>query len=397
MNILYITPKIPYPLSDGGKLRAFNQIKHLSIKHKVTSLSCITDKKQLKGIEELKKYCTVETILQPVWKSWMHSLFCLWLSRRPLRVAYFKSKHMRKKAKALTKLADAVIIQELRMAQYTYRRDKTILEIVDTPSLQTRREIEHATGMWKHILRIELPRLARYEKRLAAKFKHIFVASKDDQEALGAGRIMKNGTDVSVPRRIDPGQNNIMFLGNFDYAPNVDAVKWFVAEIFPEIQKQFNDVNFFVVGRNPEQLQELKSFNIDVTGYVDNPGEYFKQSAVFVAPMRLGSGIQNKVLEALNNGVPVVATSIVNKGIEAKEGSEILTADTAPEFAQKVIYLLKNKMTRVAMSKSGKALVSSEYSWDKVNSILDSELSKIARAFPEVNPGERKEKVLLKK
>jgi len=371
MRILYISHKLPYPLSDGGKLRVFNHIKHLSKKHEIISLSFIKNKNELKEIDKLKKFCRVETVLLPRWKSLINSFFGLF-SDEPLRVHYLKDRRFKEKAKRLSKEADLIIIQAMRMSQYGFYPEKSILDIVDTPSLQIKRALKYDNFIWKLIWSIELPRILNYEKSICKKFKKILVSSEADKMALGCGSVLKNGTEIENIKRNDPEGNNIMFLGNMGYKPNADAVKYFVNDIFPLVKRKIKDAKFYIVGKNPAKVRRYASKDIIVTGFVNDPSEYFLRCKVFAAPLRLGSGIQNKVLEALSYKVPIITTSIVNEGVEAKEGKEIIVADNAREFAEKIINLIQNKELRERLSNNGKKVIVKNYLWSKICKRLDN-------------------------
>lgn len=378
MRILYISPKMPYPLSDGGRLRSFNHIKFLSKKHKIISLSFIQSEKELNGIEELEKYCDVKTVLLPKHKSLINSFLGIF-SKNPLRVCYEKSRKFSKKAKQLSKKSDLVIIQAPRMAEYAFDKEKTIIDVVDVPSLQIRRAIKQESFIWKIIWLFELPRMSRYEKKIRKKFQKIIVASKDDLSVLGKGIVLKNGTDINNKVLKFEKENNIMFLGNMNYKPNIDAVSFFVEKIFPLIKKEVSDAKFYVVGKNESKVKKYQNEDVIITGFVEDLGSYFSKCKVFTAPMRLGSGIQNKVLEALNYEVPVVTTPIVNKGVEAENKKEILIADNADQIAKEIIILLKDKKMRDKISSAGKKFLKKNYSW----SIINKKLSKIIKDFKE--------------
>jgi glycosyltransferase involved in cell wall biosynthesis len=334
------------------------------------SLSFIENKKELKNIGVLKKYCAVKTVLLPKWQSLLNSFLGVF-SRKPLRVWYLRNQKFREEAKRLTKDADLVIIQALRMSQYGFNTKKTIVDIVDTPSLQINRALKHENFLWKLIWQIELPRIKRFEKNICKKFKNILVASEDDKDAMGRGIVLKNGTEITKIKRKHHSNNNIMFLGNMEYPPNIDAVRYFIDKIFPLIKKEIKDVKFYIVGKNPAKIKKCVCKDIILTGFVKDLNKYFLKCKVFAAPLRLGSGIQNKVLEALNYEIPVVTTSIVNKGVEAKNNEEIMVADRPEDFANKVIVLLKNKKQRKKLSANGKKFLKKNYSWDKINRQLD--------------------------
>ncbi len=370
MKILYISPKIPFPLTDGGKLRVFNHIDHLSKENDIISLSFIEDKDELKKIDELKKVCSVETVTLPKYISLIRSFLGLF-SRKPLRASYFKDSQFRKKAKKLSKDADLIIIQSLRMSQYAFYPKKTIIDIVDTPSLQIKRALRNEPLLWKLIWKIELPRIIDFEKRVSKKFRKIVFASKADEKAMCHGHVLKNSTSIDRIKRKEPEENSIMFLGNMEYPPNIDAVGYFVKKIFPLIKKEIKDAKFYIVGKNPEKIKKYEDKNIIITGFVPDLKEYFSRCKVFAAPLRTGSGIQNKVLEALNHEIPVITTSIVNAGVEAKDKKEILVADNPKEFAEKSIRLLKDSRLRKKLSLNGKRFLKNNYSEEKIDKELD--------------------------
>jgi len=213
MKILYISPKIPYPLYDGGKLRAFNQIKHLSKTFEIKSLSFIDSTIELEKIDELKKYCSVETIKWSKYRALLNCFFGMFI-KKPLRVSLFKNKKFRKKAFKLTKESDFVIIQTLRMTQYCFKPDKTIVDIVDTPSLLTKRTLKQTSLISRIFWTLELSNIKRFEKWLCRIVNTILVSSKDDLKALGKGILLKHGTPIKNFERIDPPGNNLMILGN---------------------------------------------------------------------------------------------------------------------------------------------------------------------------------------
>ena len=376
MKILYISHKVPYPLSDGGKLRVFNHIKHLSKKHEITSMSFVTDGGGLGGLGELKKYCAVKTVNLPKYKSLINTFFGLF-SRLPLRVWYLKDKKFGLKAKELTKEADLVIIQALRMSQYAFSPEKTIIDIVDTPSLQIKRALKYEKPIWKLIWGVECPRILRYEKKVCRKFGNIIVASRDDKKGLGYGVVIKNGAKIDAVNRKESKKNNIMFLGNMEYKPNIDAAEFFIERIFPLIKKNVKNSKFYIVGKNANKIKKYSNRDVIVTGFVKDLGKIFSKCQVFAAPLRLGSGIQNKVLEALNYQIPIVTTSIVNKGVEAKNGEEIIVANNPKDFADMVVMLLKNKKLREKISLNGKKFLKNNYSWKKANQKLDKVIEKI--------------------
>jgi glycosyltransferase involved in cell wall biosynthesis len=158
-----------------------------------------------------------------------------------------------------------------------------------------------------------------------------------------------------------------------NYFPNYDAALYFYHKIFPYIKQKCPDITFYVVGNHPlPKLKRLESNrDIVVTGHVPETRPYFAQSAVFVSPLRGGSGIQVKNLEAMAMGVPVVTTSVGAAGIEAKVGHDLIVADEPKEFASKVIQLLDDLELRQQIGQNGRRLVEEKYNWPDVVGRLD--------------------------
>jgi|GEM_PF-1919531 len=139
-------------------------------------------------------------------------------------------------------------------------------------------------------------------------------------------------------------RRSIIFVGGFGHSPNVDAILWFVGEIFPYILLQVPDIQFFIVGSDPPQsIRDLASYNIIVTGYVKDLTPYFEKARVFVAPLRYGAGIKGKIITSMYYGVPCVTTTIGSEGMGISDGEDVLIADDPKEFAEKVIKLYTTK------------------------------------------------------
>jgi len=378
MNILYISPKIPYPLSDGGKLRVFNQIKGFSKRHKIVSLSFIQSKKELNDVGALRKYCKIKTVVLKTYQNYINSFFGLF-SRKPLRVWYLKSRKMRKMVGKIIKenKINVIIIQAIRMAQYLPKnfKCKKILDAVDTPSLQIDRAIRYERNfIWKMLYKIELSRLRRYEQSIIKKFDKIIVISNVDKIVLSEKAIvLGNGINqkIKAPKKIK-NSKNLIFVGNMEYPPNVGAVLWFAKKIFLKINKKFPGIKFYVVGKNPpKKIKRLVSKNIIVTGFVKSLDSYFAKCSIAVAPLRTGSGLQNKVLEYMLYKTPVVATSVANEGIRAKSDMEILIANNADEFLEKISLLVGDKRLRDKIVLNALKFVKKKFDWDKLNEKLE--------------------------
>jgi glycosyltransferase involved in cell wall biosynthesis len=160
----------------------------------------------------------------------------------------------------------------------------------------------------------------------------------------------------------------MLFTGVMNYKPNEDAVEWFVSAIWPGILAQWPDAEFIIVGMTPSQkVQQLgKKQGVTVTGFVEDIVPYYQKAHVFVAPFRLARGLQNKILQSLACGLPVVTTELGLEGINAEVGQDLLVADRAPTFLAEVKRLLTDESLYARLSRNGPQLVQRDHSWQSI-------------------------------
>jgi len=175
-----------------------------------------------------------------------------------------------------------------------------------------------------------------------------------------------------VPRR--PDAKNILSVGSMFYPPNVDGTLWFVEAVYPRIKLGLPDAHLCLVGNRPApDIRRLaqKDPGIEVTGYVPDLQPYLERSAVLIAPLRFGSGMRVKILDALTWGMPIVSTSLGCQGIAATSGENILIADEADDFADKVVQVIRNRELADHLATNGRRLIEEQYDWQTVYQKLD--------------------------
>lgn len=198
-------------------------------------------------------------------------------------------------------------------------------------------------------------------------------------------RVIPNGVALSrfIHLRREPRPNHIMFLGNYEYAPNLDAALWLATEILPRVRAQIPEAHLQLVGNAPPpELTALTSAHIEVTGRVPDVRPYYANAAVFVCPLRFGAGIKNKVLEALAMGCPVVATPLSIEGIRVSDGESVLLAQLADDLAAQVVRLLTDNTIAGQLGKAGRRVVAQSYSWQSVAARYQQLYTEVARAAP---------------
>ena len=366
MNILFLTSRFPFPPIGADKLRVFKLLEILSKKHSVTLLS-FTDRK-FKDSEknEYKKYFSrIEIIHLPLYVSYLKCLAGLF-GKLPLQVYYYRSGRMKRLVKKEIKNFDLIFVHLIRMAEYVkdFKGIPKILDLEDALSMNYARSIKFQKGLIYLRNKIEKERVLKYETRVLERFDKNIMVSEIDKNYLGKYSNIDNVEIVPVGKDIEYfsfnensfDNNNIVFMGNMRTYPNNDAVKYFCNSIFPIVLKRYPNVKFYIVGANTtkEVFALGKRRNVVVTGEVDDVREHIKKAVVSVCPLRTGAGVQNKILESMALGTPVVTSTIGLEGINAIPDEEILVTDDKNEFAGKIMSLMENSDLRKRIAIKGR-------------------------------------------
>ncbi len=375
MRILFITPRFPYPPLKGDQVRSYNQIRVLSEKHSIFLLSLIENSEELNHVPLLERFCShIETVELRPFRSYFNVIPGLF-SPLPLQTHYYYSSEMGRRIQTVIENNDfdTVHVQLIRMAPYLADLHETpkVIDLTDALSLNMKRRYGHDKGILKLGAYIEWQRVKRYEPEVCKQFDQAIVVSPTDKKAIGSFEnlhVNPNGVDTDCFPFVLEGRepSSIIFTGNIGYFPNTDAVHWFSREVFPLIKTRVPHVKFYVVGTDPPQnIRHLNTDeNIVVTGFVDSIHEYLARATIAVCPMRSGSGIQNKVLEAMASGTPIVTTEYALDGIQATPGRDLIVANEPREFAHRVVELLENPSLRRKLAVNARQLIEKKYTWE---------------------------------
>jgi polysaccharide biosynthesis protein PslH len=230
--------------------------------------------------------------------------------------------------------------------------------------------------------------LLEFERRVARAFDENVLCTPLEQRVFegaipGAhSMVLRNGVDLAfyrpAPERREPA--HLVFVGVMDYLPNIDGCVWFVREILPKLRANHGKVRFTIVGSRPtpEVLALAREPAVTVTGFVDDPREFLARASISVAPLRIARGIQNKVLEALAMGLPVVGTTSATQGVEGVPGRDFLLADSVDEQVAAVSELIAHPARAQDLGRRGRAFVEANYDWEVVLAPLDMLLERWA-------------------
>lgn len=403
MKVLFVTTLFfSCPPKDGSSIRTFNLIKHLS-KNNDMVLICIKEKGKPKDdLSELKRYCSQIIILdfeKP--KKIMNYLFNVF-SFKPF---FVWRKHDKRIQKIVDKTVkenqfDLIHVDGLAGAQFAlaYCDMPKIIDARDAIWLSHNRQMRNKTNvLLKMYYWLKLFRLKKYELKIYAKFDRVVFISKVDEQTIFSLSNGKLDNLATIPFGIDIPEIksnkhstkplSLVFTGNMPYFPNIDAMLYFCKDIFPIVKKEFPDLRLYIVGKNPgpEILKLSEPNDIMVTGEVEDIRVWLEKAAIFVCPLRYGSGMKIKILEAMAMAKPIVSTSVGVEGIKIKNGENIIIADNSTSFASKTIELLRNENLRNHIGENGRKLVEKEYRWEKASSEFNNLYSEVIDAYRKRN------------
>jgi sugar transferase (PEP-CTERM/EpsH1 system associated) len=387
MKIFFACHRYPYPPNRGGKIRPFNMIRHLSEKHEVTVATVAHSQEEVEAGADLRKHCArvlYDVIPSPV--RWAQAASVL-PTRLPSSVQYFRSGKLLSDVVEISRREkfDAVVVHCAFAAQYARQVDAP-LRMMDFGDLDSGKWLDYAherrfpmsAAYW-----FEAKKLRRYELELARKFTVCTFTAPgelDEFRAMAPGvrsDLIPNGVDATFFRLRTPRAERppvIAFLGRMDYFPNVKGAIWFANEVFPLIQKRRSDAVFRIIGSNPIGSITALTSNpgVKVTGSVPDVREFLDDVAVSVVPLTLARGTQNKMLECMAMGVPVVATPQAAKGVHAKVDRDYLVASSAEEWTAAVIRVIESAQLEEQLAASGRAQVESAHNWVASMAKLDA-------------------------
>jgi glycosyltransferase involved in cell wall biosynthesis len=389
LRILWLKSGPLHPLDTGGKLRTFNMLRELSREHRVTFLALVPEGTDPQHLLDGSQYSH-----EQIWIPWRdaprRSLRGVVAAARnavasslPFSIEKYHSREMAQRLAAEdARGAHDLVVCDFLTPAVNFPREKmrtpTLLFEHNVESLIWRRLAENAGGVLaRTYFRAQWQRMLRFEREACARCNGV-VAVSDEDAAMLRDEVGLTNVLGSVPTGVDtehfaafphePEPRTLAFLGSMDWMPNIDAMIWFTAEIWPLIKARMPDVRLRIVGRRPPpQIEALaRDPAIHVTGTVPDVRPELARSELMIVPLRVGGGTRIKIFEGMAAGLPVLSTRIGAEGLSITDGENIVLADAPESFADETVRLLTDSALRTRIAANGKRLVVENFSWASV-------------------------------
>ena len=396
-DVLFLSHRMPYPPNKGDKIRAWNVLKHLAQNHRVHLATFIDAPEDVQQIPFLQSICSSVfwRKLDPKF-AMMRSLTSLYKGA-PLTKGYFGDERFRAGVLRTMRRHQPSLIYAFSSAMLPYVvKDSgcpVIVDLVDVDSEKWREYAAASSGLSRWVYAREARTLLELEREGAQLAHSVLLVSRPEAELFKTlapeltDRIhaVGNGVDteyfnnaLGFPNPFG-GRPAIVFTGLMDYRPNVDAMIWFVRNVMPSLRSHPSSPTLWIVGAHPARsVRALAGDDIYVTGGVRDVRPYLRHAKAVVAPLKIGRGIQNKVLEAMAMGAPVVATPQALECLDKCKANELLSAQDPLDFARKIIAILDGKFSK--MGARARARVAKDYRWEESLAFLDQVLASATRA-----------------
>jgi glycosyltransferase involved in cell wall biosynthesis len=403
MKIVWVKANKILPVHSGGDLRSFNILRQLATKHGVTFFSYYdgpVDSEYERALEEQLPGSVCVSTGREQGSSFTRGVDYLshLAQPAPYAVSRFRSDKVKDRlAGCVAEREPDVIVLDFLDAAINFPKHSTIPTVLFQHNVESEIWRRHAnngsSGVKKLMYRLEFSKMLRYERAAVAEFDHVIAVSEHDKQLMSAWAgprritVVPTGVDTEqfCPGQPVPSQKPLVtFVGAMDWEPNVDAVKYFCAEIWPQVLEKVPQAKFRIVGRNPDgRVTALAGSSVEVTGRVPSVVEHLREAAVVVVPLRVGGGTRLKIYEAMAVGKAVVSTSVGAEGLDVHHERDIVLSDTATNFAESVTALLQNPDYRERVGRTA-AELAAKYGWPTIGArfgeILENVIAQPGRA-----------------
>lgn len=381
MRILVLSSRPPWPPTRADQMTVDRMLRFLASRGVEADLACfVADEDEARALrDELGPVCrAIATVTLPHWRSYLATARSL-PSATPMQVAYYRSAAMARlvEERVARERYDLVHAQLMRMAEYARRLPlpKT-LSLQISQALNLDRMVDTIGDPTRRLFyRVEAAKVRPYEAAVCRDFDRVFLAGQRDVDEIARTAPVDNavvrphGQDLPDAGRVTQARREsgaIVMCGVMATYTNVDAATWFAREVFPLVEREVPGASFWVVGRRPQRalLALARPPRVVVTGEVDDVYEWLLRAEVGVVPLRVGAGMQNKLLQEMAAGLPVVATPVANEGIGAADGAQLWLREDPRAFADAVVALLRDPAERARLGAAARAFVEEQWTWE---------------------------------
>lgn len=382
MKILFLTTQLPYPPVSGGVIKTWNLVKHWSSKGELR-LICALKNGEEKHLDEFKsKVPEVELFTIPFErKRTPLNLLRSYFTAPSLNVFRNFNAKLKAKTKEWVQDCDLIFVDHYEMGQYVKKSfgKPIVLHEHNAEYVMWERLADIEKNPFKKFLiKLEASRIKRTERMYAEDASLVFAAPNDIKELSEIGvdeAKMKPtyhlGEDFLLERpdiEFDKTEEALLFVGTLTWEANVDGLLWFLDNVFPDVLKKHPKIRFYIVGKNPDRrlIAKAEHFeNIELTGFVEDLEPYFKKARVFVIPLRFGSGIKVKLLNAMYRGIPVVTTPIGTEGLDVKSGRDLFCTSSEAKQVEAISELITSERRWVELRDHSRS-IARNYTWNKL-------------------------------
>jgi sugar transferase (PEP-CTERM/EpsH1 system associated) len=388
VRILFLSQRVPYPPNRGDKITTWRLIERMKRAHDVRVVAFAHDDEDRRAVDELAQLGVPTVGVALDMKRAKRASLPLLLTSKPMTLGVYGSRELQAHVDRLAQASDAAYAYSSSMGAFLepHARLKRVMHFAELDSDKWRQYAERTRWPASWVYAREHRTLLEFERRVAHAFDENVLCTPLEQRVFeqsipGAHSIvLRNGVDLDyyrpAPERAEPG--HLVFVGVMDYLPNVDGCLHFVRDVLPLVRAKFADARFTIVGSKPTaEVQALaREPGVTVTGFVQDTREWLSRAAISVAPLRIARGIQNKVLEALAMGLPVVGTTSATQGVEGVAGRDFELANSAQEQADAICALLGEPARARELGARGRRFVEEHYDWDVTLRPLDELLAR---------------------
>jgi sugar transferase (PEP-CTERM/EpsH1 system associated) len=410
-DLYYLCHRLPYPPDRGCRTRSFHLLAALARRYRVRLLTFADVDQRPADWAPLRDVCaSVDVVPLPAPRAYLRTALHSWRAR-PLTISYFHSSRLHRRVRELARERPPSIVVAFSSAMAPYALAvpgvPRVMDMVDVDSAKWAQYAGRAPWPMRAVYALETRRMRALESAIASRFDRVVLATESERALLLAhapgapAATVRNGVEIGPEGAAVGGDPcpTLLFAGQMDYLPNVDAVAILAREVLPLLRRRFPAAQLLVVGRCPTStVRALGALpGVTVSGAVPDVRPYYERAWLFAAPLQIAQGVQTKVMEAMAAGMPVVTSSVVARGLldgGVVPGRDLLVADGAGAVAVAVARLLENPGERAALAAQGRARMKEAFSWqrsgEELIEVLERARGNAAGAVPVANRDKRR-------